>query len=107
MARFSLLVAALSLVCLIAVVTSDDVPQMTTSENVCPQFFNEGSTMTISRVFDMVAIKFRDYVPDLGTELMRDFMKYADSDRDDRLNLPECQHLIDFIKHRTPVQQRK
>ncbi|KAK3550716.1 hypothetical protein QTP70_003965 [Hemibagrus guttatus] len=106
MARFGLWVAALGLVCLIAAVTSESAPE-TSGENICARYFDDGTTMTIARVFDMIAINFRDYVPVFGTELIRDFMKYADSNRDDRLNQAECEHLIQYIKQRAPAQSKK
>ncbi|KAB5587132.1 hypothetical protein PHYPO_G00009390 [Pangasianodon hypophthalmus] len=107
MARYSLWVAALGLVCLIAVVTSDNNPQTESDASICAQFLDGGSTMSIARVFDMIEIKLKSYVPDMGTEMMRDFMKYADNDRDDHLNQSECQNLINYLKNRTPARRRK
>ncbi|KAK2855181.1 hypothetical protein Q7C36_007050 [Tachysurus vachellii] len=104
MARFILWVAALSLVCLMAVVTSDTAPQVTPDENICAQYFDDGTTMTIGRVFDMIAIRFRDYVPDFASELIWEFMRFADSNRDNRLNQAECEQLIQYIKQRAPAK---
>ncbi|KAG7335747.1 hypothetical protein KOW79_000440 [Hemibagrus wyckioides] len=106
MARFGLWVAALGLVCLIAAVTSEGAPD-NSGENVCAQYFDEGTTMTIARVFDMIGIRFRDYVPDFGTEKIREYMLFADSNRDDRLNQEECENLIQYIKQRAPANPKK
>ncbi|KAF7708195.1 uncharacterized protein si:dkey-247k7.2 [Silurus meridionalis] len=112
MARFSLQVAALSLVCLITMVTSDNDPAgppAVTDADICTQFFNEGSKMTIGRAYDMLWIKFSNYLKEqtLGTQIILTLMPLVDEDRDNRLNLSECEQLIKHIKLMGPQPTSK
>ncbi|KAI5105860.1 hypothetical protein C0J45_3557 [Silurus meridionalis] len=84
-------------------------PPAVTDADICTQFFNEGSKMTIGRAYDMLWIKFSNYLKEqtLGTQIILTLMPLVDEDRDNRLNLSECEQLIKHIKLMGPQPTSK
>ncbi|KAM9488618.1 uncharacterized protein Hap1MRO34_005517 [Clarias gariepinus] len=109
MTRFGLWAAALSLVCLIAVVTSQTaIPTETPSDDdgtvgaTCTQYFNVDFTMTGPRVMDMLFARYLDYFQNLGTEQVKGYLATYDTNRDRLLNLGECENLVNHIIQNAP-----
>ncbi|XP_062847993.1 uncharacterized protein si:dkey-247k7.2 [Trichomycterus rosablanca] len=98
-------VAALALACFAVVVSSNATPAP--QEGGLCQKYSDGTYLNLGRVFDMLMIEFRGRIQDMGTEKLKDFMKYADDDRDNRLSLDECAKLLVYAEKPEAQKQRR
>ncbi|KAG5270856.1 hypothetical protein AALO_G00173080 [Alosa alosa] len=103
MAGYGPWVAVLSLFCLLSAVQLEKVMVVplvadpsVDADQVCA-LYSDGLFLRIIDVYDMIKEKFQHYVRGEADEEVMEFMKYADRDGDEQLNLKECKALVDHI----------
>ncbi|KAM9488940.1 uncharacterized protein Hap1MRO34_005762 [Clarias gariepinus] len=113
MARFGLWIAALSLICLIALATSQNAP--TNADNssngditaTCTKYFDVDSKMCVNSVINMIFKEYMKYFEMMNPDQVRRLMQDLDTDKDNLLNLTECQNFVQHIIRNAPNTNTK